>query len=93
LQSSGDAVTSRRKFSDEQLIQLHGQGLNAKEIAKQLGISEATVLTHAKRLGLKLERESSDEKLSRERMKADSEQSHQDGDGYFLPPPSRGWPM
>ena len=42
----------KRKFTDEQLIKLHGEGLTQKEIAQQLNCSGATVCTHAKRLGL-----------------------------------------
>ena len=46
-------MTTSRKFSDEQLIELHGQGLNVREIAEQLEVSKSTIRFHARRLGLK----------------------------------------
>lgn len=41
-----------RKFSDDELRRLHGQGLTRREIAERLGVCVATVSRHAKRLGL-----------------------------------------
>ncbi|MGW5434104.1 hypothetical protein ACWET9_44340 [Streptomyces sp. NPDC004059] len=49
-----------RTFSAEEeqrLRQLHADGVNRNEIARQLEWSVATITTHANRLGLSLDRE------------------------------------
>lgn len=43
----------KKKFTDEQLIQLYEQGLNAFEIAEKLNVTSFTVYYRAKKLGLK----------------------------------------
>ena len=86
-------MTQSRKFTDNELRQLQSQGLTAKEIAERLGVSEATVLRHARRLGLALKRKRSDERLPLEESKDDSEKGSKRDKGSFLPPPSGGWPM
>jgi hypothetical protein len=42
-----------RKFSDEQLVDIHSQGLSNLNLAKQLGASPQSVGTRLKKLGLK----------------------------------------
>ena len=86
-------MTSDRKFTDNELRQLHSQGLTVREIAEKLEVSEATVLEHARRLGLTLKRNRSDEQLPLEESN-DYSQKRPKGDKLsFLPPPSGGWPM
>nr|MDO8081848.1 winged helix-turn-helix domain-containing protein [Candidatus Freyarchaeota archaeon] len=86
-------MTPGRKFTDNNLRQLHSQGLTVREIAERLGVSEATVLRHARRLELTLKRKRSDEQLSREESKDVSEKRAKGDKSSFLPPPSGGWPM
>lgn len=86
-------MTPGRKFTDNDLIKLHSQGLTVGEIAKKLGVSEATVLRHAMRLGLTLKRKRSDEQLYREESRGGSEKKSKADKSSFLPPPSGGLPM
>jgi len=44
----------KRLFSDQQLIDLHAQGLNDREKAESLGVSEGAVYYHLRKLGLKM---------------------------------------
>ena len=44
---------TRRKFTDEQLVELHSQGLSIPKMAKQLGVSQRPVCSRMKKLGLK----------------------------------------
>lgn len=86
-------MTSRKKFTDDELRRLYSQGLTVKEIAERLEVSEATVSKHAKKLGLNLKRKASDEQPSREEYKDKSEKRRRDDKRSFLPPPSGGPPM
>ncbi len=86
-------VTSSRKFTDDELIQLHSQGLTLSEIAERLKVSEVTVLRHARRLGLTLNRDCSREQSSREGSKDNSENRSRGEKYSFLPPSSGGPPM
>jgi len=43
----------RRIFTDQQLIELHKQGITDREIAEKLGTFQSTVRTHRIRIGLK----------------------------------------
>jgi hypothetical protein len=43
----------RRKFTDEQLVELHSHGLSIPKLAKQLGVSQGPVRIRMKNLGLK----------------------------------------
>ncbi|WXG41455.1 MAG: HTH domain-containing protein [Candidatus Freyarchaeum deiterrae] len=86
-------MTVSRKFTDDDLKQLHSRGLTLREIAEKLGVSEVTVLKHARRLGLTLKRKRSDDQLSLEEPKGDSEKRVKGKKSSFLPPPSGGWPM
>jgi len=45
-----------RLFTDEQLIELHEQGLNDREIGEKLGSNRVTVGIHRRRLGLEVQR-------------------------------------
>ena len=42
----------RRRFTDDQLIQLHDEGLTQKEVARALGVQASRVRIQARRLGL-----------------------------------------
>ncbi|GAH73045.1 unnamed protein product, partial [marine sediment metagenome] len=42
-----------RLFTDQQLIDLHAEGLNDREIGEKLGASKAVVGHHRRRLGLR----------------------------------------
>ncbi len=46
-------ASRRRLFTDQQLIELHEQGLSDREIGNKLGAHETTVRDHIRRLGLK----------------------------------------
>ena len=46
-------VGRRRLFTDQQLIELHEQGFNDREIGKNLFADQTTVGEHRRRLGLK----------------------------------------
>ncbi|MFB0561154.1 MAG: hypothetical protein ACETWM_08055 [Candidatus Lokiarchaeia archaeon] len=85
-------MTSRKKFTDDELRRLHSQGLIVKEIAERLEVSEATVLKRAERLGLDLRRKLSDEQPSQDESENVSEKRRRDKNS-FLPPPSGGPPM
>lgn len=45
--------TRNSKFSDEQLMDLHSQGLSIRKLAKRLGVSHGPVCRRIKKLGLK----------------------------------------
>ena len=46
-------LMKKRKFTDEQLIELHGQGLSDYEIAEKFGVTQSTVWhRRQKKLGL-----------------------------------------
>lgn len=87
-------MTRCRKFTDNALRELHSQGLTVKEIAEKLGVSEATVLRHARKLGLSLKRKCFQEPSALEESE-DTSKKRAKGDrrSSFLPPPSGGWPM
>ncbi|GAH28854.1 unnamed protein product [marine sediment metagenome] len=42
-----------RLFTEQQLIELHEQGFNDREIGEKLGANKVTVHIHRRRLGLK----------------------------------------
>ncbi len=46
-------ASRRRLFTDQQLIELHAQGFNDREVGEKLGVSFGIVGFHRKRLGLK----------------------------------------
>jgi len=48
-----ESYIRRRRFTDEQLIKLHEQGFNDREIGDKLGAHHMTVGEHRRRLGLK----------------------------------------
>ncbi len=50
---SPTTACGRRKFTDEQLIQLHSDGLSIPKLASQLGVSQQPVRKRMKKLGLK----------------------------------------
>lgn len=87
-------MTRCRKFTDDNLRELHSQGLTVKEIAEKLGVSETTVLRHARKLGLSLKRKRIQDSSALEESKDTSEKRVKgDRKASFLPPPSGGWPM
>ncbi|MGQ9720343.1 MAG: hypothetical protein ACUVXA_03365, partial [Candidatus Jordarchaeum sp.] len=49
-------IKGKRKFTDKQLIELHKQGPSGEEVAEQLGVHRTTVFKHAKKLGIKFQR-------------------------------------
>ena len=46
-------ASSRRLFTDQQLIELHTQGFNDKEVGEKLGVTPQAVSFRRNRLGLK----------------------------------------
>jgi DNA-binding NarL/FixJ family response regulator len=86
-------MTPGRKFTDNDLRQLHSQGLTVGEIAEKLGVSEATILRHARKLGLTLKKRRSEKQSSLEESSDVLEKKSKGDKSSFLPPPSGGWPM
>ena len=53
LKNNGSNRVRARVFTDQQLIDLHEQGLVDREIAEKLGVHQTLVCTYRNRLGLK----------------------------------------